>query len=111
MPVSRSSAISGIGTRSPASVQNDADDEHPAHDVAEQAHDEGEGAGELLEDVKRNHHPCRLGEGRQIAAEPARANPKDMVAQKTMSAIAASVSIWAVGGSTPGMSDDQFERA
>ncbi len=32
-----------------------------------------------------------------------------MVATKTMSAIAASVSIWAVGGSTPGMSDDQFE--
>ena len=32
-----------------------------------------------------------------------------MVATNTMRAIAPSVSIWAVGGSTPGMSDDQFE--
>ena len=31
-----------------------------------------------------------------------------MVATNTISAIAASVSIWAVGGSTPGTSDDQL---
>ena len=34
-----------------------------------------------------------------------------MVATKMISAIAASVSICAVGGSTPGMSDDQFETS
>ena len=37
--------------------------------------------------------------------------PQAIVATNMISAIAASVSIWAVGGSTPGMSDDQFEAS
>ncbi len=34
--------------------------------------------------------------------------PNQMVAAKTMTASAASVSMWAVGGSTPGTSSDQL---
>ena len=37
--------------------------------------------------------------------------PQAMVATNTISAIAASVSMCAVGGSIPGMSDDQFETS
>src|SRR5271157_6579363 len=52
--------------------ENDANDEDAAHHVAEQAHDQGESAGELLDDVERNHHPGRLGVSRQIPPQAPR---------------------------------------
>jgi hypothetical protein len=39
----------------------------PAHDIAEQADDEREAAGDLLHQIERDHDPGRLGKGFEIA--------------------------------------------
>jgi hypothetical protein len=55
--------------------QHDRANEDAAHDVAEQADDKREDAGDLLDDVERDHDPCRLGEGGEVAGQASRPDP------------------------------------
>ena len=54
------------GHQKPGQRQHDTDDEDAAHDIAEQAHDEGKGAGDLFDNVERDHYPARLGKSLQV---------------------------------------------
>src|SRR5271167_1619024 len=55
--------------------QHDRANKDAAHDIAEEANDQRKDAGDLLDDVERDHDPCRLSKSAEVAGQSSRPHP------------------------------------